>query len=458
MKKQTAGFRTAALLLLGLATAATAAIDVQKITNPRTSNGGWVEDAGKVLGPEYSALINALSETLKTKTTAEFAVVTVDDLGGLAIEDFAARLFKQFGIGVAGKENGILLLFSRDDRKVRLEVGYGLEGTIPDAAASRLLDEQALPFFREGQYGHGLYAAAKAVADRIGAEAGVQLGLVDPLVWPAPLPLPTTSVETPPSPIPAAAPKPDPRPAALISGLAVLLFALLGSLFVAGRVSRKKAKMAKEKALGGGSAAVIALLWTGSVIGFILLAIVTKSLLPALISFGLVPVAVTFGQVLAMKSLRQKIASYQAPCGSCGKPMRLLDEQADDAFLSAEEIAEESAGGMNYEVWHCEACGESERFAIKLGKAAACPQCKRRTLVTTTTTLIAATTAAGGKIRVDADCKNPACDYHKVHERNTARLGTPTSGSSGRGSSSGSSSRSSFGGGRSGGGGASKGW
>jgi uncharacterized protein len=458
MKKQTAGFRTAAILLLGLATAATAAIDVQKVANPRTSNGGWVEDAGKVLGPEYIALINAVAETLKAKTTAEFAVVTVDNLGGLAIEDFAARLFKQFGIGAAGKENGLLLLFSRDDRRVRLEVGYGLEGTIPDAAASRLLDEQALPFFRQGQNGRGLFAAVKAAAEMIGAATGISLGLTDPPIWPEQIPAPTLSVETPARPSPEAAPKPDPRPAALISGLAVLLFALLGSGLIARRVSRKKAKMAKEKALGGGNAAVIALLWTGSVIGFIILAVATKSLLPSILSFGLVPAAATYGQALAMKTLRRKVASYQAPCGKCGRPMRLLDEQADDAFLSAEEIAEESAGGMNYEVWRCEACGESERFAIKLGKAAACPQCKRRTLVTTTTTLVAATAAAGGKIRVDADCKNPACDYHKVHERNTARLGTPTSGSTGRGSLSGGSSRSSFGGGRSGGGGASKGW
>ncbi len=458
MKKQAAGFRTAAILLLGLATTATAAIDVQKVANPRTSNGGWVEDAGGVLGPEYIALINALAETLHTKTTSEFAVVTVDSLGGLAIEDFAARLFKQFGIGAAGKENGLLLLFSRDDRRVRLEVGYGLEGTIPDAAASRLLDEQALPFFREGQYGRGLYAATKAAAGMIGAAAGVPFDLADPSAWPAPLPVPATTVETPPSPLPESAPKPDPRPAALISGIAVLLFAVFGSLVIVGRVSRKKAKMAKEKALGGGNAAVIALLWIGSVIGFIILAVVTKSLLPSLLSFGLTPAAATFGQVLAMKSLRRKVSGYQAPCGNCGKPMRLLDEKADDAFLSAEEIAEESVGGMNYEVWRCEACGASERFAVKLGKAAACPQCKRRTLVTTTTTLVAATAVVGGKIRVDADCKNPSCDFHKVHERNTARLGTPASGSSGRGSSSGGSSRSSFGGGRSGGGGASKGW
>ena len=448
------------MLFLGLGAAtATAAIQGQKVANPRTSSGGWVEDAGNVLGPEYIALINAVAAALNAKTTAEFAIVTVGDLEGQAIEDFAVRLFKEFGIGAAGKDNGLLLLFSRDDKKVRLEVGYGLEGTIPDIAAGRLLDERSLPFFRQGQYGRGLYEAAKAAAEMICAEAGVPLGLADPSAWPAPLPVSASMGETSPAPISAAARKPKPLPAALISGLAALLFVLLGAGLVGGRVSGKEAKMAKEKALGGGSAAVIALLWTGSVVGFIILAIRAKSVFPALLYFGLVPAAATFGHVLTMKALRRKVASYQAPCRSCGKPMRLLDERTDDAFLSAEEIAEESTGGMNYEVWRCEACGASDRFGVKLGKAAACPQCQRRTLVTTTTILVAATAAAGGKIRVDVDCMNPSCDYRKISERNTARLGTPSSGSSGRGSFSGGSSRSSsFGGGRSGGGGASKGW
>jgi Beta-propeller domains of methanol dehydrogenase type len=71
----------------------------------------WVGDNAGVLGPEYSALIHSACEALKAKTGAECAVITVDDLGGLSVEDFAARLFQRFGIGEAGKENGLLLLF-----------------------------------------------------------------------------------------------------------------------------------------------------------------------------------------------------------------------------------------------------------------------------------------------------------------------------------------------------------
>jgi len=462
MKRKTVGTRMFAATWLILALAAVsvpAAIDVDDVPNPLATSHLWVGDSGGVLGPEYVALIHSVCETLKVKTEAEFAVVTVDDLGGLAIEDFAARLFKRFGIGVAGKENGLLLLFSRDDRKVRLEVGYGLEGTIPDGLASRILDEQALPYFREGQYGRGLFATAKTAAETIGAEAGATLGLADPSAWPGQIAPPQPVVRETAPEAPKKAAKPDPLPSALISAAAVILGMFLGYRFVARRVAGKKGKAAKEKAAQGGLG-IIVLTWTGCVIAFIVLAAVNKTVLPYLLSLGIVPTAASIGQGRAFKALRRRIADYREPCGKCGQPMELLDERADDAFLSAEEVAEEKAGGMNYEVWQCDGCQATVSFPLKLGKAAPCPQCKRRTLVTATTTLVAATRSSGGKVKIEADCKNPNCDYRKITERSTPRIPPPSSGSSGssRRSSFGSSGRSSFGGGRSGGGGASKGW
>jgi uncharacterized protein len=463
MKKQATGIRIFVPVLLVLwfiPTPAGAAIDVDDVPNPLATSHLWVGDSGGVLGPEYVALIHSLCETLKVKTDSEFAVVTVDDLGGLTIEDFAARLFKKFGIGVAGKENGLLLLFSRDDRKVRFEVGYGLEGTIPDALASRILDEQALPFFKEGQYGRGLFATARTAAETIGAAAGVTLGSADPAAWPGQItpPQPVVRETTPEAPKKAA--KPDPLPSALISAAAVMLCMFLGYRVVARRVTGKKGKAAKEKAAQGGLGMIV-LIWTGCVIAFIILAAVNKTVLPYLLSLGVVPTAASFGQGRAFKALRRRIADYREPCGKCGQPMELLDEKADDAFLSAEEVAEENAGGMDYEVWQCDGCQTTKSFPLKLGKAAPCPQCKRRTLVTTTTTLVAATRSSGGKVKIEDDCRNPNCDYHKIKERTTPRIPPPSSSgsshSSGHGSF-GSSGRSSFGGGRSGGGGASKGW
>ena len=464
MKRISAGLRIFAAAGLGLVLLlqpAPAAIDVDKVPNPLAAAHQWVGDNAGVLGPEYAALIHSACEALKAKTGAECAVITVDDLGGLSVEDFAARLFQRFGIGEAGKENGLLLLFSRNDRKVRLEVGYGLEEAVPDSLAGRILEEQALPFFREGRYGRGLYAAVRKTVETAAAAAGATLGLEDPAAWPAQPPPPQPAAADIRAPSPAGKKvKPDPLPSALIGAAAVLLFMILGGVRVARRVAAKRGKAAKMKAARGADN-VSALAWTGSAAAGLVLAVVNKSFLPYLAAFGLAPAVGSFIQGRALQGLRRKIAGHREPCSKCGRPMDLLDEQADDAFLSAEEAAEEKAGGMDYEVWQCGSCGTSESFAMTLGKAAACPRCGRRTLVTATTTLVAATRAAGGKVKIEADCRNPNCDYRKVTERSTPRLPPPPppgrSFSSGHGSF-GSSGRSSFGGGRSGGGGASKGW
>jgi len=444
--------------LVGLflaAVGAPGAIDVAKVPNPRTTSGLWVEDAGGVLGAEYVALINAACQNLKDRTTAELAVVTVDDLGGLAIEDFADRLFRRFGIGEKGKDNGLLLLFSRDDRRVRFEVGYGLEGVIPDALAGRILDEEAVPLFRQGEYARGIFQAARTAAEAIGQAAGQDLSFASPTTWPSQIaltgPLPGADEER----TRAKAGKADPLTAGLIYAAAVIGFMALGLVFVYVRTGTRAAKTAKEKALKG-AGFFTALNWIGGFVGFIVLGNIIGKFWPALLAFVAAPTAAAFGQAGLLKPLRRRIAGYRLTCANCGQKMSLLDERADDAFLTAEEIAEETAQGMNYEIWRCGNCAHLSRLAVKLGKATPCPKCRRRTLVRTTTTLMAATTSRGGRVRITESCRNPGCGHTKSVERSTARLGSGTSGGSGLG---GSSSRGgSFGGGRSGGGGASKGW
>jgi len=129
----------------------------------------------------------------------------------------------------------------------------------------------------------------------------------------------------------------------------------------------------------------------------------------------------------------------------------MVDDSRDDQSLSVEEQAEEKAGGMDYEFWHCPKCGADEKLAVKLGKASKCPQCKRRSLTSSTTTLAAATKEQGGRERVTESCLNPKCNYSKVREHGTPRLSSPSSSPGGSSRPSGS-----FGGGRSGGGGASR--
>src|SRR5688500_11717580 len=104
-----------------------------------------VTDTAKVLSDVQKQQLERLLADLERATTVEIAVVALPSLQGGEISDFANRLFERWGIGKRGKNNGILLLAAVEDRKVWIEVGYGLESLIPDARAGRILDEALIP-------------------------------------------------------------------------------------------------------------------------------------------------------------------------------------------------------------------------------------------------------------------------------------------------------------------------
>ena len=85
-------------------------------------------------------------------------------------------LFEGWGIGAKSKDNGVLLLVSLDDRKVRIETGYGIEGAIPDSIAAQIIREDIGPAFKQKQYGYGLLAASSAISDLIYQEFGMSSG------------------------------------------------------------------------------------------------------------------------------------------------------------------------------------------------------------------------------------------------------------------------------------------
>ena len=243
----------------------------------------------------------------------------------------------------------------------------------------------------------------------------------------------------------------DPLLSSLYFGAGLLGFAVLGLAWTMRRFGRARGKAARYKAAGG--AGPISVAWTAAVAGFVLLLVKSGGLLASLASMTVVPGLATAGQLLLARNLRRRLSSYHLPCGQCGAAMDLVSEKNDDKLLAEEEAAEERAGGMDYEFWQCPKCDAYEKLAVKLGKAAKCPQCNRRTLNSSSTTLVAATKENGGKTRVSETCLNPKCGYSKTREHDTPRLSSPSS--SGYSGSSRSSSGS-FGGGRSGGGGASK--
>lgn len=416
----------------------------EEVVNPRRADNSFVSDGGGVLSPEYRALIDGVCRELQAKTTAELAVVTVANLGGQPIDMFAEQVFRRFGIGVAGKDNGLLLLCSRDDRSVRLEVGYGLEGDIPDALASRLLEREALAMLSDGRFGRGLFLAARDIA--VQAAGDVSLAIAEPTAWP-------TEAE-PPKPKEVPQPKKkgkwDPLRSSLYFGGGILAFALLASAFTVMRFNKARGRAARARIAGGTPASVI-LAWIGGVASFFLVLGFGKNFLTPLVAMLAAPGLATFGRLFTGRVLKRKVDSYHLPCTKCGAAMDMAADSEDDVMLSTEEAAEEKAGGMDYEFWRCPKCGADEKLAVKLGKAAKCPQCQRRTLKSSTVTLEAATREHGGRTRTTETCLNPKCNYTKTRESSTARLSSPSSSSSGSSRPSGS-----FGGGRSGGAGASR--
>jgi len=120
---------------------------------------GYVNDFANVLSADEKVQIERLLDEIEKNTTVEISVVTVQTLDGDSIEDFALRLFEEWGIGKKEKDNGLLLLIAIQERKYRFEVGYGLEGTIPDSVAGRIGRDALVPYFKEGKYGEGIYQA-----------------------------------------------------------------------------------------------------------------------------------------------------------------------------------------------------------------------------------------------------------------------------------------------------------
>jgi len=118
---------------------------------------GYVNDFAKVITPEWKAKIDTLAMEMQRNETAEIAVVTVKNLGGLTREQFGIELAEKWGVGKKGKDNGILLLFAIDDRDWRIDVGYGLEGDLNDAKIGRIGREFIVSNFKAGDYGKGIY-------------------------------------------------------------------------------------------------------------------------------------------------------------------------------------------------------------------------------------------------------------------------------------------------------------
>lgn len=123
---------------------------------------GHVNDFAQVLSADAVASLNAELSAFNASTSNEIAVAIVPNMGGDYIENYAVRLFEEWGIGKTQRDNGVLLLLAIEERAIRIEVGYGLEGALPDSVAARIIDGMG-PQLREGDYAGAITGAVRNI-------------------------------------------------------------------------------------------------------------------------------------------------------------------------------------------------------------------------------------------------------------------------------------------------------
>ncbi len=159
----------AALLVISSATTACwAAVD---LPTPRH----YVEDYANVINSTHERSLNGILQELEQKTGVQYIILTVQTMGGLPIEQFSIELAEKWKLGQKGKDNGMIFVLSKNDRKWRFEVGYGLEGFITDQFCGRVGREVLVPYLKKDNYSEGIYQANSRIAQKIASDSGVNL-------------------------------------------------------------------------------------------------------------------------------------------------------------------------------------------------------------------------------------------------------------------------------------------
>ncbi len=423
---------------------------VQSIPNPKTANAhAFVSNPDGILKPESVQQMNVYLDSLQAQTGAEVAVVAVNSIGENQIKPFATDLFATWKIGKAKQDNGLLILFVMDQKKVTFETGYGLEGILPDAICKRIQLQQMIPEFKKGDYDAGLMAGLVSVDAVIKKE-----------------------------PIPAEAKAVIPWNEILpIAGAVYLILAIFTMVWIGNSIQKIKqnkklvSNIARYKVLKSEKSGVISLVSIMvPIVGFICILFFSNPIYLLL----LIPIPLTtipaniYGRLMMLKIRRAPI-----PCNVCDGTMHILSEKQEDVHLKLAQQFEEKLHAIDYDVFVCNKCANEAIFTLDKPSAySECPKCKTKAFILSDKrTIVAPTYISSGTERTTYVCK--FCGYEENDNHNIPRINRDNTGSfvagallgglfSGGGGfgggSDGGGGGGSFGGGMSGGGGATSGW
>lgn len=433
------------LILLSLP-AFGASYTLDNIPNPKVYDSRtYVSNPDGIIQTATVQQINILLDSLEKTTRTEVAVVIVESIGNENIETFATDLFKKWGIGKAKEDNGLLVFFVLDQRKIRFEAGYGIEGLLPDAMCNRIQNQSMFPYFKANDYDAGFLKGMQHVVSVLKQENFVAEKKT--ITWGQILPL---------------------------VAAAYLIIFTIAFIWISSSVKKVrsntllKTNMSKYKALKSEKSGIMLVLnIIIPVIGlFIIIFFSNPIYLVFLIGIPIVTLpANLYGKIMMSKIRRQPI-----PCTACDGKMHLLSEKKEDTFLKLSQQFEEQLHAVDYDVFVCDDCGNEAIFTLdKPSIYSECPKCKTKAFILhDKRVLVEPSFVSSGTERTTYKCK--FCGYEEHNNTHLPRIsrsaGSFAAGAaagslfSGRGGFGGGGgfSGGSFGGGLSGGGGATGSW
>jgi uncharacterized protein len=173
----------AALLLLAAGGCGRSQLAAAAAEPPFPALTGRVIDQAQLLAPADEAKLTQDSASIERETGHQFVVVTLASLNGYSIEDYGVRLGRRWGIGRKSVDDGVILIVAPRERKVRIEVGYGLEKRVTDPFAAKVIRERMVPAFQKGHLADGIAAGSDAVVERLRSTASdAQIRALDGVV------------------------------------------------------------------------------------------------------------------------------------------------------------------------------------------------------------------------------------------------------------------------------------
>lgn len=395
------------------------AVAVEDVENVHVINRDrYVTDMAGMLSPQAIARVDSLMADAWRQSSAEPVVVIVDNLDGEDIDDYATELFELWKPGKKDKDNGVIMLISRDDRKFVIRTGYGAEGVLPDALCWEILNMEMKPHFVKGDYDAGVIAASiamnKALTDE---EARAEL---------------MSKYENN-----AQAPDSGGNLFATYLKIALGLLAVFSVYFIYLVFKTRKMDTAEAYHMFEKNKLTVMALTAGTL----------GIMLPVLAAW-----------LLMMRHIRRR----KHICSNCSSEMKLLDEETDNKYLTPAQDAEERLNSVDYDVWLCPTCNQTEiiPFINRQKNYSVCHVCGARTAALVSDTIVRhpSTTREGQGIKTYR-CFN--CHNHTNRPYTIPKVVAPPiilGGGGGGFGSGGGFSGGSFGGGMTGGGGSRGGW